>query len=146
MAKTPSPIARAVMHLVRFRGPKKVDTPIANFSIAAAAKTGARTAGTWALYTISAPTTKISTPQCWTKNCEPGGQSTPKANHKNRRGKKSAAKPAPAVITPEATRIHPMDDANILSVPRKTGCTHLKGWRSLGCQTTGKTDRKPEWE
>src|SRR5215470_15952041 len=114
MAKALSPTAIAVIAVVRFTGPKKVNSPIANFSMAAAAKTGARAAGTYALYTISAPTTKISTHQCWTKNCEPGGQSTPKANHKNRRGKKSAAKPAPAVITPEATRIHPMDDANIL--------------------------------
>src|SRR5215472_1748675 len=102
------------MHLVRFIGPRKLNNPIANFSMAAAAKTGVRTTGTYALYTISAPTTKISTPQCWTKNCEPGGQSTPKANHKNRRGKRNAARPAAAVITPDTTRIHPMDDANII--------------------------------
>lgn len=61
-------IAIAVIALVRFIGPKKVSNPIANFSIAAAVKTGARTVGAYALYTMSAATAKISTPQCRTKN------------------------------------------------------------------------------
>src|SRR5215467_3750243 len=114
MAKAPSPIAIAVIALVRFIGPKKVSNPIANFSMAAAAKTGARTVGTYALYTISAPTTRISTPQCRTKKTnELLGLSTPNPNRKNRSGKRSAARPAPAVITPEPTRIHPIDEANI---------------------------------
>src|SRR5215831_5740691 len=114
MAKAPSPTAIAVIAVVRFTGPKKVSNPIANFSMAAAAKTGARTTGTYALYTISAATAKISTPQCRTKNTnELLGLSTSNPNRKNRRGKRSAARPAPAVIIPEATSIHPMDDANI---------------------------------
>ena len=85
MAKAPSPIAIAVIALVGFIGPKKVSNPIANFSIAAATKTGARVVGAYALYTINAPTTKISTPQCRTKNTnELIGLSTPNPNRKNR--------------------------------------------------------------
>src|SRR5262245_43723577 len=84
-AKAPSPIAIAVIALVGFIGPKKVSNPIANFSMAAATKTGPRIVGANALYTISAPTTKISTPQCRTKNTnELLGLSTPKPNRKNR--------------------------------------------------------------
>src|SRR5215510_15260993 len=64
MAKAPSPIAIAVITLVGFIGPKKVSNPIANFSMAAVTKTGARIVRAYALYTISAPTTKISIPQC----------------------------------------------------------------------------------
>ena len=45
MAKAPSPIAIAVIALVGFIGPKKIRNPIANFSMAAATKTGSRIAG-----------------------------------------------------------------------------------------------------
>jgi len=74
-----------VIAVVRFTGPKKINNPIANFSIVAAIKTGVRIAGTTALYTISAPTTKISTPQCWTNNtAELAGLSSPNPNRKDR--------------------------------------------------------------
>src|SRR5215468_781299 len=126
MEKALSPTAIAVIAVVRFTGPKKVKNPIANFSMAAATKTGVRTAGTYALYTISAATTKISTPQCRTKTTKELMElSTPNPDRKNRSGKRSAARPAPAVIIPEATSIHPIDDANIYlssNVPR----THHK--------------------
>src|SRR5262249_34294799 len=49
-----------------------------------------------------------------TKNTvELAGPSSSKPNRRNRYGKRSAARPAPAVIAPEATKIHSMDDANI---------------------------------
>jgi len=115
MAKAPSPTAIAVIAVVRFIGPKKVNNPIAIFSMAAATKTGGRILAMYALHTISAATTTISTPQCRTKNInELVGLSTPKPNRKNRRGTRSAARPAPAVIIPDATSIQPMDDANTL--------------------------------
>ena len=85
MAKMPSKIAIAVIAFVRFIGPKKTTNPIANFSMAAAIKTGVRVAGAYALYAISPPTTKISTPQCRTKNTvELAGFSTPNPNRNNR--------------------------------------------------------------
>jgi hypothetical protein len=71
----PSTIAITVIPLVRFTGPKKTSNPIAIFSTAAATKTGTRIAGSYALKMISPPTTRISTPQCRTKNTEtPAGQ------------------------------------------------------------------------
>src|SRR5262245_19909221 len=113
MAKAPSPTAIAVIAVVRFIGPKNASNPIANFSMTAAAKTGVRTVGWYALYRISAPIAKISTPQCRTKNTNGVmGLSTPNPNRKNIFGKRSAARPAPAVIIPDVTSIHTMDDAN----------------------------------
>src|ERR1700722_12347993 len=95
-------------------GPRKINNPTANFSTAAAIKTGVRTAGTPALYTSSAPTTKISTPQCRTKNTiELWGLSTPNPNRKNGRAARTAVSPATAVTTPDAAMIHPKFDVNI---------------------------------
>ncbi len=48
-----------------FRRPKKISNPTANFSTMAATKTGPRTAGASALYTISAPTTEIASSIGW---------------------------------------------------------------------------------
>jgi hypothetical protein len=67
-AKLPSMTAMAVIATVRFAGPKKISRTMANFSMAAAVKIGARLSGKYALYTVSAQTTKSSAPQCRKRN------------------------------------------------------------------------------
>ena len=49
IAKVPSITATAVIATVRFAGPKKISTTMANFSMTAAVKIGARVAGKYAL-------------------------------------------------------------------------------------------------
>ena len=56
------------MTFVRLMGPRKISNANADFSTAAATKIGVRTVGAPMLYTISAPITESSAPQCRTNN------------------------------------------------------------------------------